>query len=502
MADKLQILKHNEVYLQLKGEKSLLREISDHFTFDVPNAKYSPKFKAGVWDGKIKLLNYNNQLIYCGLLKDIEDYCLENDVEIEYLFENGSNEFSVNEAKKFIKSINLPKYIGKDKFEMRDYQLETFISAVRNKRELYLSAVNSGKSFIIYLILRYLMKKTLIITSRVNLVSQLYDNFEEYNFDSEKYCHKIYSETEKNSDKLIHISTYQSAILFSKEQLAEYEVIIGDECHHYESKVTKELMESLTSCEYRFGFTGSLNDSKTHKLVLSGLFGQIKNVISSAEMIEKGYSSDFKIKAIVLKYSKKTIDDFNTLVNQSKNKLDATQKYQAETLFLINNKRRNQFILNLAESLDGNILILFNRVEKHGDILYDSIKENVKDKQVFFISGKIKTKDRDIILEQVKNSNNCILLASYGTFSEGIDVKNLHNLIFASSFKGKVKNIQSIGRVLRKTEGKDKAVLFDIVDDLSSGSNKNYSLTHFMERVRIYSEEKFQYKLYSINLFK
>lgn len=498
MADKLEILKHNEVYLQLKAEKSLLREISDHFTFDVPNAKFHPKFKAGVWDGQIKLLNYNTQLIYVGLLKEIEQYCLDNNIEIEYSFDYSSNEFSVKEANDFISSINLPDYIGKDKFEIRDYQLETFIYGVRNKRGLFLSAVNSGKSFIIYLLLRYFMKKTLIITSRVGLVEQLYENFKQYNFDSDKYCHEIYSGNEKNSDKLIHIATYQSAITLQKKQLEEYEIIIGDECHHYESKVTKELMESLTNCQYRFGFTGSLNDSKTHKLVLSGLFGQIKNVISSSEMIERGYSSDFKIKAIVLKYNKEVIKEFNTIINNKK--LDAKQKYQAETLFLINNKKRNNFIINLAESLKGNTLILFNRVEIHGEVLYNMMKESSKDRDVYFISGNIKNEERDCILEQIKNKENCILFASYGTFSEGIDVKNLHNLIFASSFKGKIKNVQSIGRVLRKTEGKDQAVLFDIVDDLSINKKKNFSLLHFLERIKVYNEEKFNYKLYSVSL--
>ena len=118
------------------------------------------------------------------------------------------------------------------------------------------------------------------------------------------------------------------------------------------------------------------------------------------------------------------------------------------------------------------------------------------------VHGGVDTEDREEVRRITEKEDNAIIIASYGTFSTGINIKNLHNVIFASPNKSKIRNLQSIGRVLRKGDNKIKATLFDIADDITYGSSKNYTLNHMMERVKIYNEENFNYEMLTIPLKK
>jgi superfamily II DNA or RNA helicase len=242
----------------------------------------------------------------------------------------------------------------------------------------------------------------------------------------------------------------------------------------------------LSSCKYRFGFTGTLDGTQTHKLVLEGLFGPVRQVTTTSELIEQKHLSNFLIKAIILKYP----DDIRQQLRNA--------DYQAEIDFLVRNEARNRFIKNLTLSLEGNTLLLFQFVEKHGKILHELLKD--QGKPVFFVHGGVDGEDRENIRRIVEKEQNAIIVASSGTFSTGVNIRNLHNVIFGSPSKSKIRNLQSIGRVLRKSDSKDSAVLYDIADDLTWKSRKNYTLLHFMARVAIYNEEKFEYKIYPVNL--
>ena len=158
---------------------------------------------------------------------------------------------------------------------------------------------------------------------------------------------------------------------------------------------------------------------------------------------------------------------------------------------------------NLALDLKGNTLILYSRVETHGAILYEKIN-NIKhtDRKVFFVHGGVDADERELIREITERENNAIIVASYGTFSTGINIRNLHNVIFASPSKSRVRNLQSIGRVLRKGTNKVKAILYDISDDCTYNSRKNYTLNHLIERIKIYNEENFNYEIITIQLKK
>lgn len=286
------------------------------------------------------------------------------------------------------------------------------------------------------------------------------------------------------------ISTWQSLYKLPKEYFEQFDFIIGDEAHLFKAQSLTTIMSSCTNARYRIGLTGTLDGTKTHKLVLEGLFGPVEQVTTTRKLIDSGKVADFEIKCLVLKH-----DD--AICKEMKGK-----EYKDEIAYLVLNESRNKFIKNLALSLGTNTLILYQYVDKHGKILYDLIAgaKNIKDRKVFFIHGGVDAEMREEVRRITEEEKDAIIVASYGTFSTGINIKNLHNIIFASPSKSRVRNLQSIGRGLRQSEGKDKATLYDIADDLRVGKHMNFTLRHFVERVKIYNDEKFDYKLYKIGL--
>jgi len=480
--DKISIRKIDEVYNKIECDPSVAYELNDYFTFDVPGAKFMPAVRNKFWDGKVRLFQLLTGYIYAGLNRYVEEFCNSRNYEIEYLSNFASDEFSVKEAKEFIEKI-------KPSMQPRDYQLEAFVHAIRERRALMLSPTASGKSFIIYLITRYYHARTLIIVPTTSLVSQLASDFTAYGFVSDRYVHRIFAGQDKQTDKPITISTWQSIYKMPKEYFQQFDVVIGDEAHLFKAKSLTSILSKLDSCRYRFGFTGTLDGTQTHKLVLEGLFGPVRKVTTTAELIEQKHLADFKIKAIVLSYP----DEVRKMITRASD-------YQAEMDYIVRLEARNKFITNLTLSLEGNTLLLFQFVEKHGKVLYDMIKKEAGDRKVFYVSGEVDGEDREEIRRIVEKEKDAIIVASFGTFSTGVNIRNLHNVIFASPSKSKVRNLQSIGRGLRKSDSKDSATLYDIADDISWKQKKNYTLLHFMERIKIYNEEKFEYKIYKVNL--
>jgi len=480
--NKIIIKRLDEVYVKIDCERSMAAELSEYFTFYVPGYKFMPAFRNKLWDGKIRLFNTQNHTLYAGLIDYVKKFAKER----EYEYEIADNleletEFSVKEASDFIATLNIP-------FEVRDYQLNSFIRCVRKNRVLLVSPTASGKSLIIYLLTRYYNAKTLIIVPTISLVAQLSKDMQDYGYDSDKYIYQIMAGIDKSPNKQIVISTWQSIYKLNAKWFDQFDVVIGDEAHQFKAKSLTTLLSKMTRCKYRFGLTGTLDGTQTHKLVLEGLFGKQFSVTTTKELIDSGKLAAFKIKALVLKHSEEN----------SKNAKN--YKYQDEIEYLVSNYERNRFIRNLAASLKGNTLVLFQLVEKHGKVLYDMFNSTIKDKHISFVHGGVDVDEREYIRQLTENQNNAIIIASYGTFSTGINIRNLHNIIFASPSKSKIRTLQSIGRGLRLGENKETATLYDIADDMSYKSKKNFTLMHFTERMKIYGEEKFEYKIYTINL--
>jgi superfamily II DNA or RNA helicase len=490
------ISKKDEVYAKITCERHIAQELSEFFTFFVPGHQFVPAFRNRVWDGKIRLYNLQTSMLYRGLLPYIEQFCESREYTFEY--EDGldiQDECSVYHAKKFIGELNI--HARGEPIEVRDHQVEAYIHAMQRRRCLLLSPTASGKSLIIYLIFQQLYKyqnlKGLVIVPTTSLVEQLYSDFADYNNENmEPYLHRIYQGKEKNTDKPLTISTWQSLYKLPKEYFKQFDYIIGDEAHLFKAQSLTTILTSCVNAKYRIGLTGTLDGTKTHKLVLEGLFGPVKKVITTRELIDKQQVSDFEIKCLILKHD----DDICLRMK------DAT--YQEEIQYLISNENRNKFIKNLAVSLGNNTLILYQMVDKHGQILYDMIRntKNIGDRKVFFIHGGTDVSDREEVRRIMEIENDAIVVASFGTFSTGINIRNLHNIIFASPSKSRVRNLQSIGRGLRQSEGKERATLYDIADDLRYKKHMNFTLRHFIERVKIYNEEQFVFKTYKIGLKK
>jgi len=478
--------KKNEAFIQFECERSIAQELSDYFTFFVPGYQFTPAYKSRVWDGRIRLADLRTFTIYHGLISYIEKFCAERNYSLETADAiKLTQEFSGVEALEFIKKLNLPH-------ELREYQWKCFLQAVRNKRQLILSPTASGKSLVIYLIVRWLQeadfKRGLLIVPTTSLVEQMYSDFISYGYDSNKYCHRQYSGKEKHTNKFLTITTWQSIYKNEKDYFEQFDYVLGDEAHQFKAKSLTTILSGCTNAKYRIGTTGTLDGTQTHRLVLEGLFGPVYKATTTSELIEKGQLADFNIKCLVLKYSDllcKTARDWD---------------YNTEIDFIVQNKARNEFIKNLVLSLEGNTLILFQFVEKHGKDLHNIIKADAGKRHVFFVFGGTDVEVRESVRSITENESDAIIVASYGTFSTGINIRNLHNIIFASPSKSRIRNLQSIGRGLRIGDNKVKATLFDIADDFRINKFVNYTLKHFIERVKIYDEEKFNYKFYNIEL--
>ncbi len=485
------LYKQNEAFIRFACEKSIAQELADYFTFFVPGYQFMPAYKNRLWDGKIRLADLRTYTIYHGLVPYIEKFCEERNYKLEIdAAVNNTESFSALEANEFLEQLHLDKSIIAE--GVRDYQYKSFLFAVRNKRMLLLSPTGSGKSLIQYLILRYLQhvnyKKGLLIVPTTSLVEQMYSDFKSYGYDTDTYCHRQYSGKEKHTDKFLTITTWQSIYKNPPEYFEQFDFVLGDEAHQFKAKSLTTIMTGLKNAKYRIGCTGTIDGTQTHKLVLEGLFGPVYQSTTTAKLIENKQLADFRIKCLVLKYPEDVC------------KLSRGWDYQSEIDYIVKSTARNEFIRNLTLSLEGNSLILFNLVEKHGKHLHKMIDEKATNRHVFFVYGGTDVDVREQVRAITEKENNAIIVASYGTFSTGINIRNLHNVVFASPSKSRVRNLQSIGRGLRIGDNKTEAVLYDIADDFRIGKHVNYTLQHLQERVRIYDEEKFKYKFYNIEV--
>lgn len=492
MAD-LKIIKKDEVYLRVASEPSIAQELSDHFSFEVPGAKFHPLYRSRMWDGKVRLFSMFTQELYVGLLEYLERFAAERDYTIDYEdYKQTADAVTVDVVRDFVDGLNLSL---PDNGEIREYQIDAIYQAIVNGRKLLLSPTGSGKSLIIYCLLRWnqrFSRRQLILVPTTSLVEQMYADFQSYSqnngWKSSENCHRIYGGHEKSNQFPIVISTWQSIYKLPKQFYAGFDCIFGDEAHLFKAKSLTSILNKCTNTPYRVGTTGTLDGTKTHKLVLEGLFGPVFKVTTTKQLMDSKALADLKIFNIILEYPEEI------------RKTVKGNSYQEEMDFLVQFEPRNKFIRNLAVKQDKNTLVLFQYVEKHGKQLYDMIKDKAPDRKVFFVYGGTDTEQREEIRKLTETEKDAIIVASYGTFSTGINIKNLHNIIFASPSKSRIRNLQSIGRGLRTSGTKDTCNLYDIGDDLSWKAKKNYTLLHMIERIRIYNDEHFNYKLVKVSL--
>ncbi len=486
----LVIDKVNEVYIKVDAEADIRRELGEYFTFEVPGFKFMPQYRNRVWDGKIRLFSYATGKIYAGLYPYIINWCKENQIQVVDGTKIQDTKIDDNKVDELIKALKLPH-------EIRDYQKEAFKYSIEKNRCLLVSPTASGKSLIIYLMLIFNLlrlkdtkrDKILIIVPTTSLVEQLFKDFKDYGYNSQRNVHRIYQGHGKETNKRVVISTWQSVYNLPKKWFEQFGMIIGDEAHLFKAMSLTKLMTKLEKCKYRVGLTGTLDGTKTHKLVLEGLFGAVNKVVSTSELIEREQLADLKIMCLILQH------------DQTARHFLKDKSYQEEMDYLVSNTKRNKYIRNLALSLSGNTLCLFQFVEKHGRILKELIDDKADNRKIFYIHGGIEADEREQVRAITEKSENAIIIASYGTFSTGINIRNLHNIIFSSPSKSRIRNLQSIGRGLRLKDNNSAATLYDIADDISYNGKENYTLQHFKERINIYNSEDFNYEIHNVELF-
>jgi len=493
----MQIIKlkmKDHAMLQLtECEPHIVSELSEHFTFEVPGAKFMPAVKKRLWDGKIRMLDRNTGQINAGLYWAIKKFCMERGYGIKveegpYGYPYDTNKVNHMQTMQWLDTLNMP-------YKPRDYQYDALTHGIKYKRAILISPTGSGKSFIIYMLMRWYLeqqqnpKKVLIVVPTTSLVEQLYSDFKDYGLNVETYCHRIYSGKDKDTELPIVISTWQSIYKLHPVWFHQFGAVFGDEVHGFKSKSLSSIMNKAKNAEYRWGTTGTLDGTQVHKLVLEGLFGPVHRVTTTHELQAKDTLAKLNIDILLLEYSKEQCKSMEG------------KSYHEEIDFIVSNDKRNKFIANLAVDRTGNTLVLFNLVDRHGKVLRDLIQERLKDGQrLFYVSGETKTSDREQIRNIVDKQKNSIILASLGTFSTGINIKNIHNIIFASPSKSQIRVLQSIGRGLRKSDDGTDTHLFDIADDLHVGAKKNFTLLHSGERIKIYNNEKFPYKIIKIGI--
>ena len=488
------IEKKNESRLRLScNDSGILMELREFFTFYADGYKWSPAYKNKMWDGRIRLLDSRDNTIPSGLLNDVLQFAKDRNYQCQ-VDPSVNTRFEYKDD--FIDSLTI--YSGDTKISPRDYQRKAFEYATTHGKAILLSPTGSGKSLIIYTLIRYFLseeldKKAIIVVPTTSLVEQLYKDFEDYSsqdpdFNVEEDVHKIYSGKEKVFEQSVVITTWQSASRLPADWFLQFGCVIGDEAHTFKAKSLTTIMERLCNADMRIGTTGTLDGGQVNELTLKGSFGSIFKVITTKELIESHTLADLKIQCLALKYP------------DEERKAFGKKTYAEEVEFIASHEKRNRFITNLALDQPGNTLVLYNLVKKHGEPLFKQIKKRAGDRPVFFVSGGVNAEERERIRELTEKATGAIIVASMGTFAVGINIKNLHNIIFASPTKSQIRVLQSIGRGLRKSENDQGTVIFDLADDLSWKRRKNYTLKHAVERVSIYNKEEFDYNIYEVKL--
>ena len=484
VAEVINIFHFNATYIQIScANEGVIAEISEKFTYDVEGAQHSSLVKNRLWDGKKRLFNRINNTLHFGLLPYLIMFAEQNKYEyvIEDILYNVLAKNADFDSDAYIKSLDIKSIVP------YDYQIAAVSSLIKDKRRLCVSPTSSGKSFLMYCIIRWYLThlngKILLIVPRVDLIKQLIGEFKEYgDYDIVQHIHMIHEGTAKNGTGRIYVSTWQSIYKMPQKYFSQFVAVMGDEAHETIcAESSKGIFDKCTNAYYRVGLTGTIKNAKTTKMVMEGVTGEYLQVTTTRKLMDEGKVSNLSIKCIVLKY--------NDEVRKKNQKLD----YHKEQVFITTYAERNRIIALIADSInDGNVLIL-TKYLNHADLLLAALSQSKK--KIFLITGDTETDERVKNKLATENLDNVIIIATEGVFATGISIKNLQNLINTTGGRSSIRLLQSIGRILRLDGKTNECTLFDIVDDFSWKMKKNHMLRHFFERVTIYSSEGFKFIL-------
>lgn len=500
----INFIEYNESNLKVScADFGIDQELSEFFCFFADGYKFAPKFKAGIWDGKIRLYNIKTKTLPKGLLRVAIKFCVDRGYKFTIDKElNPKSNISLDNVELFVQNTKVSTN-GKQ-ITVRDYQLDAIKKSFDTYRNILVSPTSSGKSLILYMKIRYhidvLGHNVMLIVPSTQLVEQMLSDFEDYSSDNEwdvnDHTQILYAGKEKVFSKRLMISTWQSIHSMIKNNPANFKSIVEktdvacfDEAHGYSANAVLETMGKFIYTKWRTGTTGTLDDKKLNKLQLTGLMGEPYQVITTKQLMDSGSITKLDTNVIILNYP--------VHVKKEMKGMD----YKAEINFLVGNNSRNTFIRDLALKCTGNTLILFSFVAKHGNLIAEMIKNEAETgRNVYYIHGSVDVEERERIRKIIDTEDNAILIANSTLFSTGTNMPSLENIIFAMPTTSTIRVRQSIGRGLRLKAGKLKCNLFDIADDLSVGKYRNTTLDHMSDRLEIYDKEQFDYKVNKVNI--
>lgn len=492
-------------HVRIECDESTFYELRDFFSFEADGYKFNPRYKYGNWDGRIRLLDYNRLLPY-GLVGQIKKFCSNMSYSVwidPKIFETEDltrEDFDAWLSKQEI-------YSGNAKIEPHWYQKDAVYEGLVNRRRILNLPTSAGKSLIQALLARYYLEnyegKILIIVPTTALTTQMANDFVDYRLFSHSMIKKIGGGADKadksKNDAPIIVGTWQTVVKQPKEWFSQFGMMMNDECHLATGKSISSIISGLNNCMFKFGLSGSLRDGKANVMQYVGMFGEIFRPVSTSKLMEDGQVTELKINSIFLRYP----DEFAIKLKG--------KTYQEEVKIITGLKRRTKWIAQLSVKLakkDENAFVMFKHVT-HGKEIFEAIKELGYEK-VYYVSGEVDTETRNALKVMAENGKGIIIVASYGVFSTGISVKNLHHVIFAHGVKSKIIVLQTVGRVLRKHGSKAVATVWDLIDDAgvkpkSLNTKKkythlNYLLKHGIDRIQRYADEKFNYVMKTINL--
>lgn len=464
---------HNETQALLTGpEFDVIRE---YFSVENKAVKFQRRFKSRFIKDRIYAITPKGKCDI-GLVKEIAKYCKSKSIDYSFTKE------LINKVRPTLTNINKPYNL---KFELRDYQQEIVNQCIRAGRGTIVLATAGGKTLTMASLLEFYFQnvnkffKALVIVPDLGLVNQTHNDFTEYEV---SFTHSVWTgSNEYNSNTNIVIANM--GILQSEKRdiswIKNIDVLIVDETHKLrkDNKINKIIKDISTL--HKFGFTGTLPDEPLDKWNIIGKIGPQLYEKKAYELRKDNYVTSAKVHVLELNYSTKQTEIYNKNL--------PINFYLQENEFIKNSSFRNKIINSISKKLDNNTLILIDYIE-HGEILFDILSKDCKNKKVFFICGDVEVSERKKVQTLMETDKNIIVIAISKIFSTGINIKNLHYIIFANGGKAKIRIIQSIGRGLRLHKDKKQLIIFDIADNLIYGQR------HIEERKKIYNLENITYE--------
>lgn len=410
-----------------------------------------------------------------------------------------------------------------EKIKPENYQTKGIYNVLSYKNCCLEVSTSGGKTLMAYMLFKFLYdnnecKHVLYVVPNTNLATQSLDKFLKYdkmnNVDSNYSYSEIHSEAKKKkeyNDNII-FGTYQSLCKKKKEFFEQFDCVFIDECAHAKADSIKNILKKCVNAKYKVGVTGTFPKDGTYEnFIIQSYIGPVIFKYSSYELINESHrATPVNVKGVLLNYvdieKKEALR--NLRMNVGKDTFELGGKVlSVEKEVARNSQLRFKYICDLAAKTTKNTLILFGDIQNgYGRKIYNHLKENT-DKSVFYVDGGISNDYRDNAKQSMENdeTGNTIIVASIFTFGEGIDISNLHNVILVESTKSDSMVGQIIGRLMRKHESKESAILIDIGDDFRLGSDNkknNYLYKHFIDRANNYKSRGFNYELYYVNLLE